>query len=70
MSEPNTESYSASKGGILALTHALSISLAPDIRVNCISPGWIEVGEWKNHLSDTLHSILKWIKTAPSRKSR
>jgi NAD(P)-dependent dehydrogenase (short-subunit alcohol dehydrogenase family) len=47
MSEPNTESYSASKGGILALTHALAISLGPDIRVNCISPGWIEVGEWK-----------------------
>src|SRR5215813_10193572 len=42
MSEPNTESYSASKGGLLALTHALAISLAPDVRVNCISPGWIE----------------------------
>jgi NAD(P)-dependent dehydrogenase (short-subunit alcohol dehydrogenase family) len=41
MSEPNTESYSASKGGILALTHALAISMGPDIRVNCISPGWI-----------------------------
>jgi NAD(P)-dependent dehydrogenase (short-subunit alcohol dehydrogenase family) len=41
MSEPNTESYSASKGGLLALTHALAISLGPDIRVNCISPGWI-----------------------------
>lgn len=41
MSEPNTESYSASKGGIVALTHALSISLGPEIRVNCISPGWI-----------------------------
>ena len=41
MSEPDTESYSASKGGIVALTHALSISLAPDVRVNCISPGWI-----------------------------
>ncbi len=41
MSEPNTESYSASKGGIVALTYALSISLGPDIRVNCISPGWI-----------------------------
>ena len=47
MSEPNTEAYSASKGGILALTHALAISLGPDIRVNCISPGWIEVSEWK-----------------------
>ena len=39
MSEPNTESYSASKGGLLALTHALAISLGPDIRVNCVSPG-------------------------------
>jgi NAD(P)-dependent dehydrogenase (short-subunit alcohol dehydrogenase family) len=47
MSEPNTEAYSASKGGLLALTHALAISLGPDIRVNCISPGWIEVSEWK-----------------------
>jgi NAD(P)-dependent dehydrogenase (short-subunit alcohol dehydrogenase family) len=41
MSEPNTESYSASKGGLFALTHALAVSLAPDVRVNCISPGWI-----------------------------
>ena len=43
MSEPNTESYSASKGGLLALTHALAVSLAPDVRVNCVSPGWIVV---------------------------
>ena len=42
-SEPNTEAYSASKGGILALTHALAMSLEPEIRVNCISPGWIDV---------------------------
>jgi hypothetical protein len=42
MSEPNTESYSASKGGLLALTHALSISLGPKIRANCVSPGWID----------------------------
>ncbi|MCW3474980.1 SDR family oxidoreductase [Limobrevibacterium gyesilva] len=42
MSEPDTESYSASKGGLLALTHALAASLGPDIRVNCISPGWID----------------------------
>ncbi|MBN1514956.1 SDR family oxidoreductase [Candidatus Sumerlaeota bacterium] len=46
-SEPNTEAYAASKGGIVALTHALAISLGPEIRVNCISPGWIEVGPWK-----------------------
>jgi NAD(P)-dependent dehydrogenase (short-subunit alcohol dehydrogenase family) len=42
MSEPNTESYSASKGGLVALTHALALSLSPDVRVNCVSPGWIE----------------------------
>ena len=42
-SEANTEPYSASKGGILALTHALAMSLGPEIRVNCISPGWIDV---------------------------
>ena len=46
MSEPDTESYSASKGGLLALTHALSISLAPAIRVNAISPGWIATGKF------------------------
>jgi NAD(P)-dependent dehydrogenase (short-subunit alcohol dehydrogenase family) len=42
-SEPDTEAYSASKGGIYALTHALAMSLGPEIRVNCISPGWIDV---------------------------
>lgn len=42
-SEPNTEAYAASKGGIVALTHALAMSLGPDVRVNCISPGWIDV---------------------------
>jgi NAD(P)-dependent dehydrogenase (short-subunit alcohol dehydrogenase family) len=42
-SEPNTEAYSASKGGILALTHSLAMSLGPEIKVNCISPGWIDV---------------------------
>ncbi len=41
MSEPHTEAYSASKGGLVALTHALAISLGPEVRVNCISPGWI-----------------------------
>ncbi|MGA7800803.1 MAG: SDR family oxidoreductase [Gammaproteobacteria bacterium] len=47
MSEPDTEAYSTSKGGVVALTHALALSLGPQIRVNCISPGWIETGEWK-----------------------
>ena len=41
MSQPNTESYTAAKGGITALTHALAVSLAGHVRVNSISPGWI-----------------------------
>jgi len=40
-SEPDTEAYAASKGGVVALTHALAMSLGPRVRVNCISPGWI-----------------------------
>ena len=42
MSQPQTESYSAAKGGISALTHALAVSLAGKVRVNSISPGWID----------------------------
>lgn len=41
MSEPETEAYAASKGGLVALTHALAVSLGPAVRVNCVSPGWI-----------------------------
>ena len=52
MSEPDTESYAASKGGLLALSHALAISLGPDVRVNTISPGWIDVGEEPLSASD------------------
>ncbi|MCR6545771.1 glucose 1-dehydrogenase [Dehalobacterium formicoaceticum] len=48
MSEPDTEAYAASKGGIIALTHALAASFSADhIRVNCISPGWIETGDYR-----------------------
>ncbi|WP_102349771.1 glucose 1-dehydrogenase [Bacillus sp. Marseille-P3661] len=47
MSEPNSEAYAATKGGIIALTHALALSLSKDkIRVNSISPGWIETGDY------------------------
>jgi NAD(P)-dependent dehydrogenase (short-subunit alcohol dehydrogenase family) len=46
-SEPDTEAYAASKGGLVALTHALAISLGPRVRVNCVSPGWIDVSAWK-----------------------
>jgi NAD(P)-dependent dehydrogenase (short-subunit alcohol dehydrogenase family) len=45
MSEPDTESYAAAKGGLVALTHALAISLGPRVRANVISPGWIDVGK-------------------------
>jgi NAD(P)-dependent dehydrogenase (short-subunit alcohol dehydrogenase family) len=54
MSEPDTEAYSAAKGGVVAVTHALAMSLGtredrdtPPIRVNAISPGWIETGPWQ-----------------------
>ena len=42
MSQPQTESYTAAKGGIAALTHALAVSLAGRVRVNSVSPGWID----------------------------
>jgi NAD(P)-dependent dehydrogenase (short-subunit alcohol dehydrogenase family) len=43
-SQPQTESYTAAKGGIAALTHALAVSLGPKVRVNSVSPGWIDTG--------------------------
>lgn len=49
MSEPNSEAYAASKGGIVAVTHALAASLGPNgIRVNVISPGWIETKDYES----------------------
>ena len=45
MSQPETESYTAAKGGISALTHALAITLAGKVRVNAISPGWIDTAD-------------------------
>jgi NAD(P)-dependent dehydrogenase (short-subunit alcohol dehydrogenase family) len=59
MSEPNTEAYAASKGGILALTHALAVSLGPHgVRVNAVSPGWIETRDWQYsaRASEPIHS--------------
>ncbi len=46
-SEPNCEAYAAAKGGLVALSHALAISLAGQVRVNSISPGWIAVDDFK-----------------------
>ena len=51
MSEPNTEAYSATKGGLVALTHALAMSLAP-VRVNCVSPGWIATKDYALRAKD------------------
>lgn len=56
MSEAGSEAYAASKGGLVALTHALAASLAQyRIRVNCISPGWIETGDY-NALREADHT--------------
>jgi NAD(P)-dependent dehydrogenase (short-subunit alcohol dehydrogenase family) len=48
MSQPDTESYTAAKGGISALTHALCVSLAGRVRVNAVSPGWIDTGAYQH----------------------
>ena len=50
-SEPNSECYASAKGGIVALTHASAMSLAPDVLVNAIAPGWIQVEDYE--ISDT-----------------
>lgn len=47
MSEAHWEAYGASKGGVVALTHALAVSLGPQVRVNCVSPGWIATDAWQ-----------------------
>jgi len=47
MSEPESFAYAASKGGIDALTHAMAVSLGPQVRVNAIRPGWIETRDWQ-----------------------
>ncbi|HUS33055.1 MAG TPA: glucose 1-dehydrogenase [Kofleriaceae bacterium] len=47
MAEPNNEAYAATKGAIISLTHALAMSLGPDVRVNAIAPGWIATDAWK-----------------------
>lgn len=46
-SEPDTEAYAASKGGLVAFTHALAVSAGPGVRVNAILPGWIATDDWR-----------------------
>ncbi|MNE52208.1 Pyridoxal 4-dehydrogenase [compost metagenome] len=55
MSEPNSEAYAASKGGLVALTHALAVSLGPTIRVNAIAPGWITKETNLSHEDEAQH---------------
>ncbi|MEE4177417.1 MAG: SDR family oxidoreductase [Bacteroides sp.] len=57
MSEPGTEAYSASKGGVYGLTHALAMSLQPEVRVNCISPGWIDTTAWQKK---SKRKVIDW----------
>lgn len=59
MSQPNTESYTASKGGISALTHALAVSLAGRVRVNSVSPGWIDTDFVEHSGSDANQHLVK-----------
>ena len=66
-SQPDTESYSAAKGGITALTHALAISLAGIARVNAIAPGWIETAYFDTRKDTPLHSEND-IKQHPSQR--
>lgn len=53
MSQQNTESYTAAKGGIAALTHAMSVTLSGKARVNSISPGWIDTGAYQHEKNYT-----------------
>ncbi|MDD3656264.1 MAG: SDR family oxidoreductase [Atribacterota bacterium] len=52
MSQPDTESYSTAKGGIVALTHAMAVSLAGKVRVNSVYPGWIDTSKDNNNWTD------------------
>ncbi len=54
MSQPQTESYTAAKGGISALTHALAISFSGKVRVNSVSPGWIDTCFREYHGADSM----------------
>jgi NAD(P)-dependent dehydrogenase (short-subunit alcohol dehydrogenase family) len=56
-SEANTEAYASSKGGLLALTHALAVSLGSSVRVNAVSPGWIDTRGPQQQSSDPLRAV-------------
>lgn len=56
-SEPNSEPYASAKGGIVALTHSLAISLGPDVLVNCIAPGWVNVSDREDYSKEDIASL-------------
>jgi NAD(P)-dependent dehydrogenase (short-subunit alcohol dehydrogenase family) len=56
-SEPDTEAYAASKGGLVAFTHALAVSVGPEVRVNCINPGWIDTRSASTKKAEPLREI-------------
>jgi NAD(P)-dependent dehydrogenase (short-subunit alcohol dehydrogenase family) len=56
-SEPDNEAYAAAKGGLIALTHAMAVSLGPTVRVNVISPGWIDVSRLQPNPQDPAPSL-------------
>jgi NAD(P)-dependent dehydrogenase (short-subunit alcohol dehydrogenase family) len=58
-SEPHTEAYAASKGGLVALTHAMAVSLGPTVRVNAILPGWIVTDDWRKPASRRAPKLSK-----------
>ena len=60
MSQPQTESYAAAKGGIAALTHALAASFSGRVRVNSISPGWIDTSYKEYEGPDALQHHVKY----------
>ena len=63
MSQPQTESYTAAKGGIAALTHSMAMSLAPKVRVNSISPGWIDTTGYEASFEDMVQQPVGRIGT-------
>lgn len=58
-SEPNTEAYAATKGGLMALTHAMAISAGPAVRVNAILPGWIATDDWRKPATRRLPKLSR-----------
>ena len=66
MSQPQTESYTAAKGGISALTHAMAVSFAGKLRVNSVSPGWIDNNYKRYEGADAIQQPAGRVGTPPT----